>query len=205
METKTHKFVTEYSINKLGFKWLKDNQKELIHYSAQPDFDENEGAFKYHFYNPATGKNFDDQDTSALSRFFYYYTLAEHSKNKGERKYIEYLGRSLHYLVDLNTPVHTYNQDVLDAVLNVSSHMFFEKKCDELLPEFDSSEAVKINNINYFTNNSIKNIGKNCALRASYLFDKYSHIKDKSQVKDIAIEAIDNSIKNVMGILYKFN
>lgn len=204
MNTKTHKYITDLAIKILDNKELNEHRENLVYYSAQPDFDENEGAFKFHFYNPATNKSFADEYNSALSRCCKYYMDAQDKNEKSDDKYIELLGRSIHYLVDLNTPVHTYNQDVFDAVVNVSSHVAFEKKCDELIDKINLLNAPKIRNIKYFVNNTIKTIATNCALNASILFKKYNSMDVKREFIDIANTAIVNGIKNTVGILYKF-
>lgn len=205
MDTKTHSYITEKSINIAGLnnKVSENIRNEIIHYSTQPDFDETTCAFKYHFYNPATGKNFNDEYKSALTMFCDYYKKAEKNYMQGER-FSEYLGRAIHYLVDINTPVHTYNQDVFDAVVNVSSHVYFENKCDELIEKIRDDELPNNINDDYFNLNSITTIANNCALKSSVLFDMYSKIKSKKDVEPICIQAVMNAIKNTSGIIKRF-
>lgn len=204
MNTQTHKYITDLAIKILNNKEINKHKEALVYYAAQPDFDENEGAYKFHFYNPATHKSFADEYNSALSRCCKYYIDGINNYSKNDTKYIECLGRSIHYLVDLNTPVHTYNQDVFDAVVNVSSHVAFEKKCDNLIDKYTISNAPQINNVNYFDFNNIIVITENCALNASVLFDKYINMDVKREFTAIADASLINSIKNTIGILYKF-
>lgn len=202
MDTKTHIYITETALKIINDKGLNEIKDGIIHYSAQPDFDENDGAFKGHFYNPATGKNFADEYDTALSRFYRHYTKA--IDNTEGLDCSNSLGRAIHYLVDLCTPVHTYNQDIFDAAVNISSHVYFENRCNELIKDIKEEELPKETNVFYFTSNSINNIGKNCSLVSSKLFDKYSKINHKFEVDGIAIQSIMNGIKNTTGILFRY-
>ena len=52
------------------FKNDEEDYKELlVKYSVQPDIDETQGMYKYHFYNPVTETNFMNEKESALVRF----------------------------------------------------------------------------------------------------------------------------------------
>lgn len=201
MDTKTHKKVVEIAVNYLNKDILTNNMESLIFYGAQPDFDETDGAFKHHFYNPATNKNYAGEYDSALARFAKYYLLAINNCQNNNGKYVEYIGRSIHYLVDLNTPVHTYNQDAFDAVVNVNMHVNFETECDNLVDNF-SNDNIQIDNIDYFINNSIKTIGMSCALTASKSY--YNLVNNKEPKIDICNKSINNAIINTIGILYRF-
>lgn len=201
MDTKTHKKVVEIAVNYLNKDILTNNMESLIFYGAQPDFDETDGAFKHHFYNPATNKNYAGEYDSALARFIKYYLTAINSYPNNNNQYVEYIGRSIHYLVDLNTPVHTYNQDAFDAVVNVNMHVNFETECDNLVDNF-SNDNIQIDNIDYFVNNSIKTIGMSCALTASKSY--YNLVNNKEPKIDICNKSINNAIINTIGILYRF-
>lgn len=202
MDTKTHKKVVEIAVNYLDKDILTNNIESLIFYGAQPDFDETDGAFKHHFYNPATDKNYAGEYDSALARFTKYYIAAINNYQNNNAQYIEYIGRSLHYLVDLNTPVHTYNQDTFDAVVNANMHVNFEAKCDELIDNYNPNVINGINNLHYFVANNIVTIGKYCALIASKSY--YNLVNNKEPKIDICNKSINNAIINTIGILYRF-
>lgn len=203
MDTKTHIYITATAINIINDNNINELKDSIIHYSTQPDFDENEEGFKGHFYNPATSKNFIDGYDNALSRFYRHYEKSIENKKNGLDG-ASNLGRAIHYLVDLCTPVHTYNQDVFDAAVNISSHVFFENRCNDLIGEIKDEELIDDINSNYFTCNSINVIGINSSLVSSTLFNKYSKIKTKSDTDGIAIQSIMNGIKNTVGILHRF-
>ena len=74
---------------------------QLLVFCTKPDEDEIEGAFKVHFYNPATEKNFNGEDDSALSRYKVHYNSAVDFFKKGEKdKAISELGRAIHFMED---------------------------------------------------------------------------------------------------------
>lgn len=204
MDTKTHIYIADTALKIFNDKNLEELKDGIIHYSSQPDFDENEDAFSGHFYNPSTGKNFIDNYDSALSRFFKHYENAINNKKNGLDGSSS-IGRAIHYITDLCTPVHTYNQDVFDAAVNLSSHVLFENRCNDLIDDIKYDELPKAVSINYFTINSINTIGINAALASSVLFDKYSKIKQKSDIDGIAIQSIINGIKNTIGILFRYS
>lgn len=204
MDTKTHIYITTTALKILDDKSLNELKDGIIHYSTQPDFDENESGYKGHFYNPSTGKNFVDGYDSALSRFYTHYENAIQNK-KNNLDGSTSLGRAIHYLEDLCTPVHTYNQDIFDAAVNISSHVFFENRCNDLVEDIKDEELPTGINVDYFTENALKTIGINASLVSSVLFHKYSKIKHKSDVDGLAIQSIMNGIKNTYGILYRYS
>lgn len=202
MDSKTHRHITKIAIDYIYERELNQHKEWIKFYSVQPDKDEREGGFKKHFYNPATRKNFVGDRESALTKYIGYYNKAEHNIRNGV-KYYEEIGRSLHYLVDINTPVHTYYEDRFDAAIRLNQHIVFENYCNEIIEEIDYKK-IKIDNLEYYIYNSIKDIGKNCARKSSILFYEYDDMDKKDDIDKIAREAIMNGIHSSIGILYRF-
>lgn len=189
----THKKITSQALNFVS--QLTDNQKEkIINFSAMPDKDENKGAYKWHFYNPATRKNFRGERISALSKFLDHYQTAKDKNSLSE------LGRAIHYLEDLNTPVHTYYEDLFDATYRLKQHIEFERFCDELIKTMNTSNVEL--NYKYFLVNSLRTIGKSCAMKASVLFHEQE--ENPKNKESVARTAINNGIVAVRGILARY-
>lgn len=193
MNEKTHLFISEKAIEQSKIKISKKNKDILLNGSIIPDTDENEGAFKNHFYNPATRKNFRGERTTALTKFIEHYEKAKSGAD------IEELGRSIHFLEDLNTPVHIFYEDLFDSVYRLNQHIEFEKVCDKLVQNINfNSHIIE----GYYTVNSLKTIGKACAMKASILFKELDEGKTKAEV--IGERSINNAIGAVTGILIRF-
>ena len=205
----THEYTTLRGIEiykenfKKSFDSLYDQnfESQLKIYCTKPDDDENDGAYKYHFYNPATGKNFNGEDESALKRFIDHYNKAV-SLYKSGNKFNSYeeLARSLHFLEDMNTPVHTNNQSFLDSAFDSLFHMSFEKKCVKI----QSQALCKLSprEFKYYKNNDIEQIGKASAILAN---DNFYAVYKKVLNKDIvAIKSVENAQKAVAGVIFKF-
>ena len=178
-----------------------NTKKTLIEFCTRPDVDENDGAFKWHFYNVATGCNFLGEPVTALTKFKEHYNEAiRYYQSNDKNKAFEQLGRSLHFLEDMNTPVHTNNQILGDAVLNSPLHVTFEKHCDKVQSNYIAN--MSFNELHYYTNNSLDTIGIYSAMLSSdnfYLLDQKIYNMTK-----IAENSIINAQKAVTGVLYKF-
>lgn len=209
MDKPTHIFVTEQAVKLSQVDELQDKIKDLTKWATQPDKDDTSGAYLYHFYNPATGKNFHGSNITALSRMLMYYYQAQYSiDNNGD--YLEPLGRSLHFLQDLNTPVHTFYEDSSDATSKLSKHLFFEKYCNKISELKDEGQKegktnildeYKPINFELFKANNIDNILKYYILNSSTLMKEYNDNKD--EIGRIANEAIENCVTATAGIIYK--
>lgn len=205
----THKYTT-----KIGIALAKDNFKEdfdklydeeaisqLMTFCTKPDEDESTGGFKYHFYNPATEKNFMGENESALKKCNDHYSNALRNYKEGNKlDAFEELARSLHFLEDLNTPVHTNNQTFIDTAFNVAFHVSFENRCKEI-----QHSVVAIMNkreFAYYKDNSLTTIAKASALLAN---DNFYALYEKFLSKNkVAKNSIENAQKAVAGVLYKF-
>ena len=181
--------------------YTKDVIDQLYKFCTKPDDDEIEGAFKVHFYNPATEKNFNGEDDSALHRFKMHYAKALGLYKEGDlMESMSELGRALHFLEDMNTPVHTNNQSFLDSTIDVFLHTSFEKRCVEIQSEVVSTMLRR--EFDYYCNNTIEQIGKSSAFLANDNF--YALYKKKLPRDNIAKNAIENAQKAVAGVLYRF-
>lgn len=204
----THQYTTTRGIE-ICKQVMKDTKKiytkevkdQLYKFCTRPDDDEIEGAYKVHFYNPATEKNFNGEDDSALYRFKMHYDNALNLYKEGkEMDSISELGRALHFLEDMNTPVHTNNQSFLDSTIDVFLHTSFEKRCVEVQSEVVSKMLRR--EFDYYCINTIEQIGKSSAFLANDNF--YSLYKKKLPRDDIAKNSIENAQKAVAGVLYRF-
>ena len=205
----THEYTTQRGVSILDEVqgescskfYTQEDREQILTYCTRPDEDEIEGAYKYHFYNPATEKNFMGEDDSALARCKSHYNKALYYYKSGNRKSaMEELGRALHFLEDLNTPVHTNNQDLLDTAFNFTFHVSFEDKCKDIQDMIVSSLTKK--EFRYYVVNSVENIAKACAYLAN---DNFYALYEKLLSKELVAEnSIRNAQKAVAGVLYKF-
>ncbi len=208
--SETHLYTTQQGVNIIDNIWAEEysqfyNEKaraDLFTYCVQPDFDENIGIYKYHFYNPATGKNFVGENASALTKFTGHYKSAiKYYKSNRLSKAWEELGRALHFLEDINTPVHSNAQVLVDATFQVPDHTSFEELC---IKEQDKHVAsMNKDEFRYYYNNKLETIAK----AASYVANDncYAMFEYKTLSREeVAGNAIINAQKAVAGVLYKF-
>lgn len=204
----THIYVVDESA-KMLFKmgddykkfYKKDVIEKLLKFCEMPDKDETEGVYKNHFYNIATGRNFMDEKTSALSKAKSHYREALVSYKTGNyNKAWEELGRAIHFMEDLVTPVHGGYDCPMDAVNKLSMHVNFEKKC--ILVQDECHANINDKWLRYFVDNSIEDIGKMCSRLANDNF--FSLEKNYVYEEAIAFNSVLNAQRVVVGILYKF-
>ena len=212
----THRYVTRISlknisqINKDDCCFNKDEEnyfKKIEEYSTKPDEDEIEGAFKNHFYNPATEKNFMGEKISACTKCVMHFNKAiEYYLNRNKLKAYEELGRSIHFMEDLNTPVHTGYNACTDVVFKFPLHVRFEKICDSVMEECKCD--VSKEDLLYFSVNDIESLAKSSSILSSdnyyYLVNEESVDEKEFSEKSIALNAIANAQHNVTGMIYKF-
>lgn len=221
-DAKTHSYTTETGVqvlldSKNGDKdyleFFTDEMKQKLEASCnKPDQDEIDYAFAYHFYDPATGKNFIGTDITALSKFCSHFNDAVTLYKKNERdKALEQLARALHFLEDLNTPVHTHNQNVVSAVVDAKrNHTPFEAVCDRVREQVDpKANILTPQDIKEYQSLSLEEFGKQCAIRARDLYNKLANKqipkeKEKEYYAPIAKEAVKNAQKAVALALDRF-
>ena len=175
--------------------------ERLRTFSMKPDEDENEGGYKLHFFNPATERNFMGEKESALTRFTGHYRKAVRYYKTGRYNDAwEELGRAIHFLEDLNTPVHTNYESIIDAGVKLHMHVEFEKRCVAVQEECEPS--MNVENVRYYLENLTKEIGKSSAYLSA---DNFYALENKLIPRDtIAKYSISNAQKAVVGVLYRF-
>ena len=174
----------------------------LVTYSEMPDQDEHQGAYKFHFYNIVTGRNYMGEKDNALTRFVNHFNKAVQYYHGGVIDLaFQSLGRSLHFLEDLNTPVHTVYESPSDAVLKFPLHVRYENVCDRLQGELIAK--ISPQSLVYYEVNLLETIGKSCAMLSA---DNYYYLTDNNKENDISISrnAVLNAQKKVVGVFYKF-
>lgn len=147
----SHIFFTSYCF---------ENDKILKETCILPDKDENDYGYSSHFFNPVTYKCYLNSEDSARNRFIWHLSNYLISKEK------ESLGRAIHFLEDICTPVHTQYEDPLDAAIKLNIHIDFEKQLDEYLKNNN-----RFNHILEF--NSISELLLYCSCKSSELYHQY--------------------------------
>lgn len=220
--SETHEYVTKTGIDKIE-KLSKDLKEKnalsdeenailreisahkdiLITYSLKPDEDENQGStFKHHFYNPVTGRNFLGEEKGALSKCEDHYGACLELYKEGDKeKAFEEFGRTIHFLEDANTPVHTGYVYPSDAVFKLPMHVQFENICDSINKNCDAE--ISAESLGYYKSNSLKTIVKSSAVLALDNFYRLEEIESSNE-EELAKNSILNAQKNVVGMLYKF-
>ena len=133
--------MNEYS--HLTFTKYFFDDPEIIKGCTRPDIDETQNAFDCHFYNPVTRRSYKGSEDSAKNRFFWH--LSEHLQSGSMME----LGRAIHFIEDICTPVHTQYEDAFDSVLRLNLHVDFEKKLDNFL---SSSQPVNREGLTFSSN-----------------------------------------------------
>lgn len=160
MNCYSHKFFTTLCF---------DQNIDLIDSCILPDEDEAQNGFSCHFYNPVTTKCYRGTEDSAKNRFIWHLSnyLITHQN--------ESLGRAIHYLEDICTPVHTQYEDSFDAAIRLSLHAKFEKELDEFLE--NCNESAQLCNFN-----SISELLKYCSCNSAQLYYSYRDYGEKNKV-----------------------
>lgn len=166
------------------------NDKQLLFGCVQPDIDEREDAYAHHFYNPVTLKDYCGSDDSAKNRCIYHFCEFLMTNELDE------LGRTLHFLEDICTPVHTQYEDKFDAVYRVGLHTRFEKEIDKFLKDGKFKSKNKKGNFSFI------GLIDHCALVSSSI---YSHLKESDKIGESLIDETLNlsfdAIKNINDIV----
>lgn len=204
MNGKTHRFMTKIASAKCNFTTFKLKQDELellLKYSVMPDEDEGDELYKYHFYNPATGLNYKGEKDSAVLRIRDHFEKAlSYKTERNKTNYLQELGRSIHFLQDICTPVHTYYEDSFDAVVRVKQHMDFENYCDMLHNKIDPeqyyAEFVIKNPL------SLKDLGKAYAIQSNYDFYKLdTTVQGSPEYITVAVNSIKRGIMAGLSLI----
>lgn len=162
MNCYAHKFFTI-----LGF----GENIDVLDACILPDEDEAKNGYSCHFYNPVTRKCYCGTEDSAKNRFIWH--LSNYLiDNKNES-----LGRAIHYLEDICTPVHSQYEDAFDAAIRLKLHVEFEKEFDEFL---ENNDLTGIKENYYF--DSISEIIDFCSCESSKLYYDYRDYQEKETV-----------------------
>lgn len=172
MNTYSHKFFTSLCF---------DNDINLMDSCILPDEDEAQSGYSCHFYNPVTRKCYLGTEDSAKNRFIW------HLSNYLITKEQESLGRAIHYLEDICTPVHTQYEDPVDAAIRLNLHINFEKRLDEYL-ENHSQFYSKLNVT------SLSEVLEYCPCKASELYYQYRDSGITTKVFDDVCELVVSSL-----------
>lgn len=174
----------------------------VAEYSVKPDEDENQGAYKYHFYNPVTKRNYMGEKTTALSKCVDHFNSAVDYYQKGDKKMAyQELGRAAHFLEDLNTPVHTAYDSPSDSVVKFPLHVRFEKVCDKICS--GCLVLIPIECFKYFEVNKLETIAKASSVLSA---DNFYYLENVQDIKEesLARNAVLNAQFKVTGLMYKF-
>lgn len=190
MNDKSHTLITEIAIKKSGINFTDNQIETLKKFSLQPDYDEREYFYAYHFYNPT--RKYGENEITALTKCLSHY---EKAKAKGD---LEELGRSIHFLEDLCTPVHCGYDDKIDYVYRLHQHMEFEKMCDKLVTEINISDI----DYKFIPFKELEVLCINCACQ-SYVYFKELDKKSTDQ-KMIGERAILRAIQATTDVLKNF-
>lgn len=203
---KTHSAITRSAFVKTKFfsKFSdlegKLNLKEVLMKACnEPDTEEKNWIFKWHFYNPmpTTYNKIEDFLTTkdnALQRTIMHYKKAVKLFNTDKTESIRELGASLHYMQDLCCPVHllgwsswqhnkldlrnfkrvhtSYENKMDDTSLDFEFDLFFERNSDFINLEYDSIEGI-VDSYPLATWNMYKNFNQN---EPTYEVFKNAHI-----------------------------
>lgn len=208
----THRYVTERGlalvseINEYKNNITSDDKKYfdvIADYSLKPDEDEIEGAYKFHFYNPATETNFMGEKNSALAKCeFHYNNALDYYKKNDKTMAFQELGRAIHFMEDMNTPVHVGYNLPTDAIFKLPLHVRFEKICDSVNSECKSE--ITLESLKYFEANSVSTISKSSAILASGGYYRLNNEVGKESKEKLAKNSVLNAQYKVTGLLYKF-
>lgn len=208
----THRYVTEQG---LGLVTQINSHKNILNeddkkyfdtiadYSLKPDEDEIEGAYKFHFYNPATETNFMGEKNSALAKCNMHYNNAIKAYKDNNKPFaFQELGRAIHFMEDLNTPVHVGYNLPTDAVLKFPLHVRFEKVCDNI--NKGCAAEISRESLKYFKANSVSTIAKSSAVLASGNYYRLNNKVGKESDEELAKNSVLNAQYRITGLLYKF-
>jgi len=197
----------QFKITRKIFEEYPDFIKE---YSIKPDEDENQGAYKNHFYNPDTEANFvGEKDSSALKKSIEHFNSAKKeyinsykNNSKNYDKSIEELGRAIHFAEDISTAVHSGYDETVDSVFKLSLHMRFEKLCDEICKTCKT--RVLEESLKYYEVNSLDNILHAGSTISSDNFWRLENIEHGVKFAREARGSLRNAQQNVVGLIHKF-
>ena len=173
--------------------------------STLPDDDETDNIFEGHFYDPDTEQNYNDgtentAKTNAVSHYRAAYTAA--ADNDIEYMYEE-IGRTLHYIQDVNVPHHAAN---IVSLGPLSSHARFEKLAEENLNSYiDNLTTLNSSEYTNIGAEYVRDIVKIAATDAKAKYPILAEIDDKDSYEwsTVARFCTRKSVKYSAIIMYK--
>lgn len=173
MNKLSHKTITKVALK--DFFSEESVLEKLKNDCILPDIDENQEGYVHHFYNPVTNTNYFGSEDSAKARCICHFGKYLINNN------IEELARSIHFLEDICTPVHTQYEDTTDAIIRSSLHLEFEKSLDNFLKDYIFSDDDIDCHANLYMKTTINDLVKYCSLESAKNYYLYRDKKQKNQ------------------------
>lgn len=205
-----HKKVAELALNYISkysqeaIYYSDTDTKEIINAAALPDKDENQNDFAHHFYNPVTKLNFSGGNDHAINRVLLHIAKSKarvrgRCDNFAEKISCDpcEIGRALHFLTDIATPVHTGCEDAyFDTWYRAADCIIFEKITDKI------AEFYEIDN--YFDLPEVGDSGISSICYSTALFSNqmyFEYIRREKSVEYIAKRSLSLAILSCINLL----
>ena len=203
----THQFITGNAINlirnavssyplasytsalKTRSDWPDDSQK------SQGENDN--GLFLGHFYDPSTGKTYDNSSSpTAKTRLVNRYQLAVSQYKAGNKDTaMTHLAFALHYAADLSTPHHAANKTALN-----SNHTKYEKWVKDHQNNYVAT-SLSSSTLSLAKSTSIGDMGHNFAVNAKA---QINNALNDSTFGVATQNALPKAQRNCAAVIYKF-
>ena len=164
-------------------------------------------AFKGHFYDPDTGKNWmGGSSNTAKTNAEKFYDKAIESYNNNDidaEKFIKNVGKMLHYVQDACQPHHAANIVILEkGDVHTKFENYVNDKFDSLIVELTS-----VSNYSYqqALSQPIGTIVHEAAVTAKRFVDNVDDVNDQSDWPDVATSTVRNAIRETARVLYKLS
>lgn len=159
---KTHRFAIGKVIKELPD--LQKYEEILKEFVVRPDYNELGYWGNWHFYYPKTEGSFLDinRQNNAFVRYRLHVEKMLEAISEEDRMYkvMKHAGKALHFLQDMTQPHHTQEGFFFNKVLNVNTHLGFEKLVNEMRKPFlkghiiappisQSFEDIFMGNVNF--------------------------------------------------------
>lgn len=175
----------------------------IMEYADWPDNHETNDNNNWHFYNWKNKTNYWHQTApTAKDRFIYWYESAVRQYRSGDKNTsYQSLGKAIHYLSDLGTPVHVGDQSIFDYELRIYvvdyiaaiEHGRYETQAGQIKASY---------NVNYggYYNDYIKYTLNQLADMVAKTADIYYWPGTSGRFQ----YPLQNVQRNIAGLLYKF-
>lgn len=207
----THQFITGNAINLIrnavSSYPLSSYTTTLKTQSDWPDSSdesksrgENDaGLFLGHFYDPTTGKTWDDSTSpNAKIRLTNNYQRAVSAYKAGNKaNAMSYLAFALHYAADLSTPHHAANVTATNASGNHTAYENWVKNNQNSYVETSLSAST----LTWAKNTSIGDMGHNFAVNAR---TQINNAMSSSTFATAASNTLPKAQRNCAAVIYKF-